>query len=593
MSAGGTRLTRAELLRGWRNDGTRIDPGTEVSCTDPDSGEVRTFTAQQVAAAFGVSPTAVAVRQLLPPSEAEYYAQTTAKHFLGGDPAARAGSVFLVDPSIQAVMSHLTSDQLSPGHDDRDRIAALMRQRGATDAEIAATFMPPESGVRYLLAHTAGVQGVLPVSRLGRDALVELRIVKGVPCPVLVENGKDEVPGYAPVSCATVIVGPVEEGEGELVWTLHPGLPTPSDRDVTGRLAELREEQLTRPSDEELATLDEQQLAELRQQRITELRERDEAGVGGPAPVVALADVVDLGVGFVQLPGDSTELPGPPDGITLAERAAEAYRYAELLDAVTYDAVATSYDTFQGVLSPLRELDRRLLRADGSFERLLHPGGDVGRDDWVRPHRGDGSELAEAVAALAAFPQEELAGGVVPHHRLDGMVEKVSIPEQLERVEQLLKGRAVDAARNALGQLERSIVESQNEISWRRDRGLPAAQPREPGQPPVLGTSELHATHRTAVHRTATVPSTADLGHLSGRELVAAVLLADPADVVEQGDTFFVDGLPFGVVDPSEDSWLYGELPPWSLTFDGEYVNSLADLGELLRSTQRVGRAPA
>lgn len=146
---------------------------------------------------------------LLPADMADYHDAVDAKHF----GAQAVGSAFDSLEGVAALLAVAEATRGSLDGDDRDQLIA-----GGADP---AAFLPQ---CRYL--RVDGVRGRLGlIAAADLDDAVEVMAVRtkeGAPCSLTVDGGSHPRPA---VGWATVIVGPRPDGNGEVLWTAHPGGP--------------------------------------------------------------------------------------------------------------------------------------------------------------------------------------------------------------------------------------------------------------------------------------------------------------------------------------------------------------------------------
>lgn len=156
------------------------------------------------------------IRGLLPQTKrfAPYYEATEAKHF--GD-ASVAGSTFTdpQTPNLAALLEQAAQQRDTLEGDDREALIA----DGAS----------PESfreGIRYLRVETQGTVGVISSAKLPSRTLVEVaRMKPNAPCSLVVE-----VDTQPTTTMGTIIIGPrADTPSKEMLYTAHPGVPTPVD----------------------------------------------------------------------------------------------------------------------------------------------------------------------------------------------------------------------------------------------------------------------------------------------------------------------------------------------------------------------------
>lgn len=161
----------------------------------------------------------------------EYIASIDSKHF----DISKSGSTF-TDESVKNTSDVLAATAAQRGGldgDDRDKLIAA----GADPA----SFLPPESGVRYLQVNIAGTQALRNTSNMRDDEI--LTIVgkgrnDGSPPSLSFSSDVHEQPK---TDFGTVVIGPdLDENKKpipntEVLWTLHPGIPTRGIRSDTIR----------------------------------------------------------------------------------------------------------------------------------------------------------------------------------------------------------------------------------------------------------------------------------------------------------------------------------------------------------------------
>ena len=167
-------------------------------------------------------PTALAPSDLLPDDKQEYYADLNRKHF---DPTTAIGSVFAAVSSIEELLTVAEAESGGLERDDRELLVA---------AGVSAEALLPQC--RYLQVDTPGEVGLVTISACSDDEPVQtIRTKEGAPLSLVVKR-----PQLDPTDKATLIIGPTEDGQGELVWTAHPGLPIrPASEDIWPEGADL------------------------------------------------------------------------------------------------------------------------------------------------------------------------------------------------------------------------------------------------------------------------------------------------------------------------------------------------------------------
>ncbi|MFC1616385.1 hypothetical protein ACFL21_04540 [Patescibacteria group bacterium] len=162
-----------------------------------------------------------AVAALLPEEAAGYYAGLDKQHF----GAEGVGSRFTEVGGIQELLELRHDQEGTVDGDDRDFFAG----KGSPESAFA-----PSSAARYIKVMTPGKMGVKKAADLPEDTPVKVVTIPGKnTCSLVVEvSGDDQLED---VDYATVIVGgnskqnesDPEPTTKEMVWTAHPGYPTP------------------------------------------------------------------------------------------------------------------------------------------------------------------------------------------------------------------------------------------------------------------------------------------------------------------------------------------------------------------------------
>ena len=149
---------------------------------------------------------------LLPEEMRDYFRSVEVKHF---DSKTATGSYF-TDPDIHGLKDLLALAEKMPGGLNRD-------DRASFDKEAL------KDECRYLRVPCQGKNNLIDSRTLPDNERVSVvRTKPGTPCSLVVanESGQDE-------TFATLIIGPRPSGEGECVWTAHPGAPVrPAQEDI-------------------------------------------------------------------------------------------------------------------------------------------------------------------------------------------------------------------------------------------------------------------------------------------------------------------------------------------------------------------------
>lgn len=159
----------------------------------------------------------------------EYIASIESKHFT---PEGH-GSKFTEAKSPAEVIGLANYQRNGLGGDDREQLI----EAGADPN----SFLPPDSGVRYLMVKTPGTESVIDTSTMHEDETITV-VAKGR------NDGKPpslsfvaDVQEQPTTDVGTIIVGPDTDQDGnpipksEILWTMHPGSPTRGIRSDTVR----------------------------------------------------------------------------------------------------------------------------------------------------------------------------------------------------------------------------------------------------------------------------------------------------------------------------------------------------------------------
>lgn len=155
-------------------------------------------------------------------SRPEYIESIETKHIRGSG----AGSKF-TDPKIKTVDDVMSIAQQQRGHLQGDDREALI-QVGADPS----SFLPPSTGVRYLMVQTNGTQAIKHTSELPDDTVLTVNAKgknDGKPASLSLSVDVNKQPT---TEFATVIIGPKMDEKKDPIegtntlWTMHPGVPT-------------------------------------------------------------------------------------------------------------------------------------------------------------------------------------------------------------------------------------------------------------------------------------------------------------------------------------------------------------------------------
>lgn len=161
------------------------------------------------------------VNDLLPREAADYYDGLNKQHF----GAEGIGSRFTEVKSVQELLELRYDQEGTVDGDDR----TFFMEKGSPESAFA-----PQEVARYVKIMTPGKMGVKRASDLPDSTPVKVTTVPGKnTCSLVVEVDSDDL--LDDVDYATVIVGgnskqqetDPEPSTKEMVWTAHPGYPTP------------------------------------------------------------------------------------------------------------------------------------------------------------------------------------------------------------------------------------------------------------------------------------------------------------------------------------------------------------------------------
>ncbi len=161
------------------------------------------------------------IATLLPVEASDYYEGLNKQHF----ESEGVGSRFTKAKSIQELLELRYDQEGTVDGDDR----AFFTEKGSPESAFA-----PAGVARYIKVMTPGKMGVKKVTDLPDSTQVKVITVPGKnTCSLIVEVDNDNQ--LNDVDYATVIVGgnskqnesDPEPSTKEMVWTAHPGYPTP------------------------------------------------------------------------------------------------------------------------------------------------------------------------------------------------------------------------------------------------------------------------------------------------------------------------------------------------------------------------------